>query len=166
MTEPSLLSGLRLEKWDILSYVISMNRETLGSIARVLFGWGWQSTLARGLGVDSRSVRRWGLNVPVPGYVEAVLESLLALSEAGKPLPPRWRATGERRRLRKLAIIELERMCRDAFARYRVRALDNIALPGRVSREEALVVADALESQGDVMAFKLGRRIRELARQC
>ncbi len=68
--------------------------------------------------------------------------------------------------MRKRTMTELQEMCRKAFARHRVRSLDNISLPNRIGRDEALVVADALESQGSVAAFKLGRMIRDLAGQC
>lgn len=139
-----------------------MDRAELQSQAESLFGWGWQRTLASGLGLDDRTVRRWGNGMPVPHYVAALLESLAALRQAGSALPPRWTSSGERRTLRR----ELHRLCALAFSTYRVNGLDNVAVPSRPGWREAMVVAEALESQGNVPAFRLGRQIRDLANRC
>jgi hypothetical protein len=57
-------------------------------------------------------------------------------------------------------------LCRQAFAKYRATALNNIADMPHIGKDEALIVAEALESQGDVSAFKAGREIRALVAQC
>jgi hypothetical protein len=139
-----------------------MSRDELERLAIGLFGWGWQTSLARGLRVDDRTVRRWGVDIGTPRYVEAVLECLGALRDAGKPLPSRWTSTKERKPKMRI----LRELCRRAFRDYRVRALDNIAEPKKLGRREALVIADALEAQGNASAFKLGRAIREQAGRC
>ncbi|MBM3539494.1 MAG: hypothetical protein FJX55_16905 [Alphaproteobacteria bacterium] len=139
-----------------------MDRSTLHSQSEQLFGWGWQRALASGLGLDDRTVRRWGNDIPVPQYVDALLESLVALRRAGAPLPGRWTSSRERRGARR----ELQRLCALAFSEYRAGGLDNLAAPERFGRRQAMIVAEALESQGNVPAFRLGRQIRDLARRC
>lgn len=48
-----------------------------------LFGNSWQTRLARALGIDSSTVRRWiSANLPLPGYVEAFLTVLAERQEA------------------------------------------------------------------------------------
>jgi hypothetical protein len=139
-----------------------MDRAELEQVGVDLFGWGWQTSLAKGLGVDGRTVRRWGIDIAAPRYVEAILECLRALRDAGRPLPPRWTSIRER----KVKMQVLRQLCRQAFSEYRVRGLDNIAEPKTIGKREALVIADALEAQGNVLAFKLSRAIREQAARC
>jgi hypothetical protein len=143
-----------------------MNWADLEHSCRSLFGWGWQTTLARGLGVDGRTSRRWKSEESVPAYVEAVLESLQALKNAGEPLPARWAPSVERRRSKASRISAARHLCRQAFAKYRGTALNNIADMPHIGKDEALILAEALESQGDVSAFKIGREIRALVTQC
>lgn len=48
-----------------------------------LFGNSWQTRLARALGIDSSTVRRWiSSNIPMPGYVEAFLRVMGERQEA------------------------------------------------------------------------------------
>ena len=131
-------------------------------ICKSLLGWGWQTTLAHGLGLDNRTIRRWSSDGTAPTYVEAVLECLQALKKAGEPLPARWAPSLERRRDRKSRIDAARELCLQAFAKYRASALNNIADMDRIGKKEALIIAEALESQGNVSAFKMGREIRSL----
>jgi hypothetical protein len=138
-----------------------MSGAALEQIGIELFGWGWQTSLAKGLGVDDRTVRRW-TDLGAPQYVEATLECLKLLRDARVPLPPRWTST----EARKPKMKALRQLCRDAFRQYRARGLDNVVEPKKIGKREALVIAEALEAQGNVPAFKMGRAIREQAAQC
>ena len=149
-----------------MSDILAMDRSSLESCGKTLFGWGWQTTLATGLGVEDRTVRRWGVDLDVPAYAEAVVESLLSLREVGVSLPKRWLPSVERRRRRRIAMQNLQQLCDRAFKEFRSRGLDNVSRPNVVRKPEALVIAAALESQGNISAFKLGREIRSLASKC
>lgn len=61
---------------------------------------------------------------------------------------------------RRAAEEELEAMCRDAIARFGVRALDNID-PDRLAtaQQRACVVGRALMDKGGLAGFKLGRQL-------
>lgn len=51
-----------------------MNVEEFRDLGQRAFGWGWQSRLARLLGINSRTVRKWASgDTPVPSWVEAAL---------------------------------------------------------------------------------------------
>ena len=149
-----------------MPYIRTMNRSELHRGAGRLFGWGWQTTLARGLGVEDRTVRRWGVDLDVPTYVEAVIESLSALRQNGISMPERWTPSAERRRQRRIVMQNLQRLCDRAFKEFRSRGLDNVSRPDSIRKAEALVVAAALESQSSISAFRLGREIRSLADRC
>lgn len=60
-----------------------MDIETLRVVAADLFGTGWQTRMARALGVDGSTVRRWLANgVDAPSYIGAYLETLGERQEA------------------------------------------------------------------------------------
>lgn len=60
-----------------------MDVEELKRTGRDLFGNSWQTRLARALGIDSSTVRRWiSSNLPLPGYVEAFLSMMGERQEA------------------------------------------------------------------------------------
>jgi len=60
-----------------------MDVEELKRAGQDLFGNSWQTRLARALGIDSSTVRRWiSSNIPMPGYVEAFLAVMGERQEA------------------------------------------------------------------------------------
>jgi hypothetical protein len=60
-----------------------MDVEGLKRTGQDLFGNSWQTRLARALGIDSSTVRRWiSSNIPMPGYVEAFLAMMGERQEA------------------------------------------------------------------------------------
>ena len=60
-----------------------MDVEELKRVGHDLFGNSWQTRLARALGIDSSTVRRWiSSNIPMPGYVEAFLAVMGERQEA------------------------------------------------------------------------------------
>ncbi len=57
----------------------------------LLQGRGWRKRFAAAIGVDYATVKRWTAeNGKVPTYVEALIECLEALEQAGLPLPERF----------------------------------------------------------------------------
>lgn len=55
------------------------------------FGWGFQGTFAKAIGVDISTISRWGSDdIRLPLYAETILELLLACKKAGVPLPDRF----------------------------------------------------------------------------
>lgn len=55
-----------------------MNADELKVAGRKLYGYGWQTRLAKELGVDGSTVRRWVSGaIPVPGPAAAAVECFL-----------------------------------------------------------------------------------------
>lgn len=51
---------------------------------RLYGAWGWQTKLAKALGVNGSTVRRWVSGaVPVPGPAEAAIKCFLARADDG-----------------------------------------------------------------------------------
>ena len=60
--------------------------EQFRSFGMALFGYGWQSSVARALNVSSRTVRRWSSGeTPVPTTAWEELQRLAGGDERGKP---------------------------------------------------------------------------------
>ena len=56
-----------------------MTPDDLREAGKKLFGYGWQTRLAKELEVDRRTVRRWVSGaVPIPGTVKVVIKLWLA----------------------------------------------------------------------------------------
>lgn len=54
-----------------------MTREALAEIGRAMFGTNWQTDLARALGCNVRTVRRWsGGEYEIPAKVETAVMAL------------------------------------------------------------------------------------------
>jgi len=60
---------------------------TTASIAILRSAVGWQSAIARRLGVESRTVRRWLADAAVPPWVDARMAELMGAREAAGPWP-------------------------------------------------------------------------------
>ena len=59
---------------NILSYIPRMTPDDLQVAGKKLFGYGWQTRLARELDVTSRTVNRWAAGaVPIPGPVKVAV---------------------------------------------------------------------------------------------
>jgi DNA-binding transcriptional regulator YdaS (Cro superfamily) len=55
-----------------------MTTDELKTAGRTLYGYGWQSKMARDINVNPTTVRRWvSGRIPVPGPVEAFIQCML-----------------------------------------------------------------------------------------
>lgn len=60
---------------------------TATSIALLRSAVGWQSAIARRLGVDSRTVRRWLAGGEVPRWAEEKLAEMIGAADLASPFP-------------------------------------------------------------------------------
>ena len=67
-----------------------MTKEELSALGLALYGYGWQSYLARALDVNIRTVQRWKSgDVPVPDWVEGEIKKITGADVAANPEWPR-----------------------------------------------------------------------------
>ena len=56
---------------------VSMTPEQLNRQAGLMFGWGWQSALAKAVGRSDRQVRRWASGeTPIPDWLADKLKEI------------------------------------------------------------------------------------------
>lgn len=57
---------------------MALTVEEFRALGLALYGYGWQSALARALGVNSRTVQRWsGAETPLPDWLEGKIRQLM-----------------------------------------------------------------------------------------